>query len=237
MPWGTPVYNRFLDALSIRSGARLLDIGCGAGLFCRMAADRGASVAGIDIATSMITLARHRTPDGDFQVADMEHLPWSENAFDAITSFYSIMYARDLRSVLREMRRVGRSRSAVVIVVPGRPENCDSAAALQEVKQLVPPEHRPNRSMRLHEQGILERVVTQADMTPIESGYLSRTESYPDVDTLLRGWLAAGPVRRAVLHVGERTVQTVISLAIDHLRSPTGQVLLREEDRYVIARR
>ena len=55
--WGTPVYEHVLDRAKIGSGTRVLDCGCGAGRFARMAADRGASVAGIDAAEGL-------SPDG-----------------------------------------------------------------------------------------------------------------------------------------------------------------------------
>ena len=57
--WGTPVYRA-----RPRSGGepsvpatRILDCGCGAGRFARMAAERGASVAGIDASEAMIAIA------------------------------------------------------------------------------------------------------------------------------------------------------------------------------------
>ena len=51
---GDPVYEHVLDQAEIGSGSRVLDCGCGAGRFARMAADRGASVAGIDASEELI---------------------------------------------------------------------------------------------------------------------------------------------------------------------------------------
>jgi SAM-dependent methyltransferase len=48
--WGIPVYGHVLDRAHIGPGTSVLDCGCGAGRFAQMAADRGASVAGIDAA-------------------------------------------------------------------------------------------------------------------------------------------------------------------------------------------
>jgi 2-polyprenyl-3-methyl-5-hydroxy-6-metoxy-1,4-benzoquinol methylase len=44
--WGQQVYAYVLESTEVGSGTRLLDCGCGAGRFARMAADRGAQVAG-----------------------------------------------------------------------------------------------------------------------------------------------------------------------------------------------
>ena len=46
--WGTSVCGHVLDRARISAGTRVLDCGCGAGRFARMAADQGAEVAGID---------------------------------------------------------------------------------------------------------------------------------------------------------------------------------------------
>ena len=48
--WGTPVYMHVLDRAQVGPGTTLLDCGCGAGRFVRLAAERGASPAGIDAA-------------------------------------------------------------------------------------------------------------------------------------------------------------------------------------------
>jgi 2-polyprenyl-3-methyl-5-hydroxy-6-metoxy-1,4-benzoquinol methylase len=46
--WGIPLYRQVLGRLNLGAGTDLLDVGCGAGRFCRIAADRGARVSGID---------------------------------------------------------------------------------------------------------------------------------------------------------------------------------------------
>ena len=51
-----------LDAADVRSGARVLDVASGPGHATARAAERGASVIGVDIAEGMVTLARERHP-------------------------------------------------------------------------------------------------------------------------------------------------------------------------------
>ena len=87
--WGIPVYGHVLDRAHIGLGTSVLDCGCGAGRFAQMAADRGASVAGIDAAGELLEIAAERTPGGDFRVGDIQALPWPENSFDAVTGFSS----------------------------------------------------------------------------------------------------------------------------------------------------
>ena len=51
-----------LDRGQIGPGTAVLDCGCGAGRFARMAADRGATVAGIDAASSSSPSPRSAHP-------------------------------------------------------------------------------------------------------------------------------------------------------------------------------
>ena len=73
--WGVPVYRQVLERIAVDSSTSLLDIGCGAGRFSRIAADRGATVAGLDATAAFVEIARERVPDGDFRVGEMADLP------------------------------------------------------------------------------------------------------------------------------------------------------------------
>src|SRR5688500_17015312 len=82
--WGVPVYRQVLEHLTVGAGTRVLDVGCGAGRFARIAADRGAVIAGLDATEALVAIARERVPDGDFRIGDMESLPWADDSFDVV---------------------------------------------------------------------------------------------------------------------------------------------------------
>ena len=111
--WGVPLYRHVLERVPAASGTSVIDIGCGAGRFCRMAADRGMRVAGIDATGPLIEIARERVPDGDFRVGDMEELPWEDDSFDVVTGFNSFFIAADMVHALSEARRVARPGASV----------------------------------------------------------------------------------------------------------------------------
>jgi SAM-dependent methyltransferase len=100
--WGQPVYTHVLKSAQVGPGSRLLDCGCGAGRFPRLAADRGASVAGLDAASRLIEIARRRVPDGDFRVGDLESLPWPDGQFDLVTGLSAFQFADDKVRALTE---------------------------------------------------------------------------------------------------------------------------------------
>ncbi len=79
----------------VRAGQQVLDVGCGSGLFCHLAAKRDAQVAGTDAAPKLIEIAKSRTSSGDFRVGEMEELPFADGLFDLVTGFISFQYASD----------------------------------------------------------------------------------------------------------------------------------------------
>src|SRR5438874_3048660 len=76
-PAGLPLWEAMLDAAAVGPGTRLLDAGCGAGGASVLAAGRGAQVNGLDAAQGLLAIARERVPDGDFQLGDLEALPYA----------------------------------------------------------------------------------------------------------------------------------------------------------------
>ena len=96
-------------------GKRLLDAGCGTGAFAVEAAQRGAEVVAIDVAASLIDIARKRSPKGlaiDWRVGDM-HDP-ALGAFDHVVAMDSLIHypAFDMVAVLRSLGE--RTRGSIV---------------------------------------------------------------------------------------------------------------------------
>jgi SAM-dependent methyltransferase len=92
-------------------GLRVLDAGCGSGLYCELLADRGARVTGIDQSAKMLEHARRRLAgrEVDLHVADLrEPLPFADGSFDGIVSALVLHYLRDWSTPLAEFRRVLR---------------------------------------------------------------------------------------------------------------------------------
>jgi ubiquinone/menaquinone biosynthesis C-methylase UbiE len=233
--WGIPIYRHVLERVPVSTGTRLLDIGCGAGRFCRIAADRGARVAGIDATAALVEIASERIAAGDFRVGDMERLPWQDDSFDVVTGFNSFFFAADMARALREARRVARPQASVAITVFGRPERCESTPVFASLGQLLPSQSADEEGPALHEDGVLETLVSEAGLTPKEAGYVDVPEEYPDLETALRGYLAAGPVVRAVRASGEQVVRDALTESLRPLRTSTGGVRLEDELRYLIA--
>jgi SAM-dependent methyltransferase len=106
-----------LDLLGDVSGARVLDVACGPGLYAEELVRRGASVVGFDQSPRMIELCRARVPSGDFRVGDLgQPLEWLPDAsFDRVLFALAIEYVDDRVSALKELRRVLKPSGALVL--------------------------------------------------------------------------------------------------------------------------
>jgi len=82
--------DRFLAR--VPSGAKLLDLGCGAGEpIAAHLASRGYAVTGVDFSRAMLDLARARFPDADWRWSDIRTLDLGEQ-FDGIIGWNSFFH-------------------------------------------------------------------------------------------------------------------------------------------------
>ena len=116
-----PFDRELLDAFAdrVRGRGLVLDIGCGPGHIGRYLHDRGVEIAGVDLSTEMVELARRLNPDMAFEVGDMAALAAGDAGLAGIVAFYSVIHISrdDVPGVLREFRRVISPGGELVISV------------------------------------------------------------------------------------------------------------------------
>lgn len=109
----------FYERLGIAPGARVLDVGCGAGQVALIAARRGASVAGCDIAVNWLEKARSRAAAEGLQISfdegDAEALPYRDGKFDAVVTVFGAMFAPRPELVAGELARVCRKGGLIAM--------------------------------------------------------------------------------------------------------------------------
>ena len=98
LSWSESVDNdprdRFLDELARRlpDGARVLDLGCGAGIPSTRLLSERFEVVGVDISEVQLQLARKNVPKAQFAHGDFSELAFPDGSYDAIAAFYSISH-------------------------------------------------------------------------------------------------------------------------------------------------
>ena len=205
-----PTYEAAIDRLGIGDGHRVLEVGCGSGVFLWPPPYRGAAPPAIDTASRLFVHPRALVPVMDLALGDLQELPYQDHAFDVVAGFNSFFFAADMVAALREAGRVAKPGGEVVIQVWGRHGTCDLDAIKPIVRPFFPgadPNAPPPPD--LAEPGLLEELASAAGLTPREAFDVSWAYVYDDQDALTRSLLAAGGVGAAA---GEREAEVRAAL-------------------------
>jgi ubiquinone/menaquinone biosynthesis C-methylase UbiE len=97
---------------------RVLDVGCGTGLFLARQAGLpcGPRLAGVDPSPEMLARARARLPTADLRVAFAESLPFAAGAFDFVAVRFCHHHFADRRAAFAELARVLAPGGAFALV-------------------------------------------------------------------------------------------------------------------------
>jgi ubiquinone/menaquinone biosynthesis C-methylase UbiE len=103
----------------VPSGARVVDLGCGAGEFATALRDAGAHPVGVDVAREALRRAAARDPALDLRRwAPGEPLPADDASFDVAWAGEVLEHVVDLAPWLSEVRRVLRPGGALLVTTP-----------------------------------------------------------------------------------------------------------------------
>jgi SAM-dependent methyltransferase len=205
-------------ALEVKSGDRLLDVACGAGLAVELAALRGATCAGIDASPRLIAVAAGRSPQADLRVGDMNALPWPEASFDVVTSFRGI-WGTTL-DALDEVFRVLAPGGRLGLTVWGHLKASPGVWALAPFLLAAPPKVQYQAGLvSLGRPGAGEKVLSERGFEQIERIEVPFAWEFPDPQTYARALATTGPAYEAIQNVGEAAfLESATEIARTHVR-------------------
>ena len=234
-PYARPANELLFDRLGVGDGGRLLDIACGSGFAAHLAAERQAKVSGLDAAEALVTIARTRTPSGDFRVGNMFELPFADDSFDVATSFNGIW--KGCEGALREARRVLVPNGRLGLSFWGRFDRMGLMPYFLKVVELSPPEHGAANMEHGDTgcEGVVEDMLAATGFTLAERGAVDVVNEWPDVATAVRALASAGPSVPAIEAVGYEAFCDALCEVISPLCDRDAGVRIASEFGWVVA--
>src|SRR6478735_7764417 len=223
--------NPLLDAVRLQPGTHLLDVATGPGALAAEAANRGARPVGIDLSPQMIELARRLYPGIDFREADVEHLPFADDTFDAVVCAFGLgHFPRPELAVAESLRTLlpgGRiafswwddpSRQRIQGIFRD---------AIAEVGVSVPPDVPQGHNVyRFSDTGEFLRLLEGAGLIEVAVTEYVSFNSTPATETLWRGGLGSLVLTGAAIRQQDKVTQDLIRTAFERrasiYRSPDG---------------
>lgn len=133
-----------LDLLQPSKGERILDAGCGTGIFTRAFRHCGAELTGLDISFCMLRRAADKSGSEGYRsvAADMKRLPFADGLFDKTVSVAALEFVADEKAAVAELFRVTKPCGVVVVATLN---SLSPWAARRRAKALRDPESIFNR--------------------------------------------------------------------------------------------
>lgn len=233
---GDAGYEHAFESLKTLPIDRLLDVGCGSGLFSNLAFLKGMNVTGIDASHQLIEQAKKRNTSVNFLTGEMEELPFDDNTFDVVCAFNSIQYAESVENAILESKRVLKEKGKLIIMIWGNKQDCEVASFLKVVGSLLPPPPPgAGGPFALSENRLLETIIENCGLRIIDITDVISIWDYPNADTALKGLLSAGTATKAIKTSGIEKVYKESNKAIASYIQKNGRVIYKNKFRIVIS--
>jgi len=113
---------KLLDSFAAKfnKDSLICDAGCGpSGHIGRYLFEKGIKVVGVDISEKCVELAQLNNPEMKFECADIASMPFDDNTFDGLISYYSIINTPKIyvSKVFDEFRRVLKTDGYLLVAV------------------------------------------------------------------------------------------------------------------------
>jgi ubiquinone/menaquinone biosynthesis C-methylase UbiE len=227
-PWA----EHLIEGADVKTGQRVLDLGCGTGIVARQVAarlgDKG-SVVGIDRSANMLAVADTTAArDGlkvEWREGRAEALPFADASFDRVLSQFALMFFDDRPRALAEVHRVLAPGGGLSLNVW---QGIDRHPFYRTLDRLIERKlgvGALESMFALGEPGVLRELLTQAGFRHVEIEPVSITSRFPNPEMFLAGEIevdtAAIPAMQGLTAADREAMVAAIS---EEMQEPLKQV-------------
>ncbi len=114
------IIETILSLSNIQSGAQIIDLGCGSGIFTQLLDQRGFDCIGLDLSQKLLQIGKKQQKNIHFIQADVEALPFSDNSVETIVLSCLIHHLPNPQKLAAEVFRVLAPRGQFIAFDPNR---------------------------------------------------------------------------------------------------------------------
>ena len=223
--WGP----RLVEAGGVATGDRVLDVGCGTGVFAREAATRvgpSGKVVGLDLNESMLAVARRLRPEIEWHQGDAMALPFEDDSFDVVGSQFMLMFVPDRVGVIKEMWRVLAPGGRLALAVWMAFEEAPHDVILAEIGRRLIDEEAAEAFRApyvLGDPGELLGLFHAADLAQARLATGEGRFSFASIDEMIRVWVR-GWVLAGIDDVTYDALLVEAKLELEQFCSPDGAI-------------
>jgi len=216
------VVEPLLAAASVAVGTRVLDVATGPGWVAAQAAERGASVVGVDVAEAMIARARSAHPELDFRQADAHELPFGDASFDAVVGNLAVMHLSRPERAMGEFARVLRPGGRLALTAWAHPSQHRLAGvfvdALAQARAMPPADLPPGPDFfRFSDDEEFAAALRQQGLASPAATAITFVVRFASADELWNGMLDATVRVAALITLQPEEVRQRIRAAFDRV--------------------
>lgn len=105
-----------LELLGNVKGKKILDLGCGTGIYAKLLTKKGAKIKGFDISPRMIEIAKKENPNLDLRVGSGNKIPFKEK-FDVVLASLVLDYFNNWDKPFKQVSKVLKKKGYFVFSI------------------------------------------------------------------------------------------------------------------------
>jgi ubiquinone/menaquinone biosynthesis C-methylase UbiE len=135
------LWNRFIEVPAmtklvkpVAKNKKVLDLGCGSGIFTKTLKSWNANVKGCDLSKNLIEIAKKENPELSFTVCNAEKTPFKKDEFDVVVSGLMLHYLKDLKPVFKEVSRIIKTNGIFIFSMNHPTTECSERRLIDNEK-------------------------------------------------------------------------------------------------------